>query len=64
MPCAQFLVGSRLWLVAVESRGCGLGGGGLCRHQDGAIRVAVAVAVIWTVLACSALDAVEELVDS
>lgn len=39
---------------------------GLCRHQDGAIQVVVAVTgtVVWAVLACSALDALEELVDS
>lgn len=63
--CVWFLVGSWLWVV-VESGGWGLRG--LCRHQDGAIQVAVAVAVTgtvaWTVLTFSILDALGELVDS
>lgn len=63
-PCVWFLVGSWLWVVVVEWGGWGLRG--LCRHQDGAIQVAVAVTgtVVWAVLTCSALDALEELVDS
>lgn len=63
--CVWFLVGSWLWVV-VESRGWGLRG--LCRHQDGAIQVAVAVAVTgtvaWAVLTFSIPDALGELVDS
>lgn len=45
-------------------RGWGLRG--VCRHQDGAIQVAVAVtgSVVWAVLTRSSLDALEELVDS
>lgn len=46
-------------------RGWGLGGG-VCRLQDGANQVAVAVtgSVVWAVLTRSSLDALEELVDS
>lgn len=55
-----------MWVVVevVESEGWGLRD--LCRHQDGAIQVAVAVAgtVVWAVLTFSILDALGELVDS
>ncbi len=44
----------------------GWGMRGVCRHQDGAIQVAVALteAVVWAVLTRSSLDALGELVDS